>query len=383
LGIYAAIQLRDVHPRALEMNGRFLAAAFVWSAICGVLPFAADIPDDRRDAMVIPSMVNFWVFVSYVVIWSLYLRSSKRMKATYGEFYAKLQRPLSMAQPAEGAMSALGTTSAAPLYAGFWRRAAAASVDALVIGSFVRFIDTYVVPDGVLRLLAGTILYCAYYAGFHSSSSQATPGKKYLGIKVTDYEGGRIGLGRAIGRYFATLLSFIVLGIGFLMAAFTQKRQTLHDMICSTLVVNRSAQPDEVVAGGGVMPVTARVAFVLVVPLVGILVAIVAILIPAYWDDMLRVRVVEVISASRPLKEDVERAISEKRAWTTGEVPIGSKYASGAQVTPQGDVVVSVSDDISHGGRIRFTPSTTSGGVQWKCTGEDIRKGLLPAACRE
>jgi hypothetical protein len=103
LGIYAAIQLRDVHPRALEMNGRFLAAAFVWSAICGVLPFAADIPDDRRDAMVIPSIVNYAVIVSYVVIWSLYLRSSKRMKATYGEFYAKLQRPLSIAQPAEGA----------------------------------------------------------------------------------------------------------------------------------------------------------------------------------------------------------------------------------------------------------------------------------------
>jgi type IV pilus assembly protein PilA len=131
------------------------------------------------------------------------------------------------------------------------------------------------------------------------------------------------------------------------------------------------------------MPVTARVPFVLGVLLVSYVVAIVAILIPAYWDDALRVKVVEVIDASRPLKENVERAISEKRAWTTGEVPIGSKYASGAQVTPQGDVVVSVGDDISHGGRIRFTPSTTSGGVQWKCTGEDIDKKLLPAACRE
>jgi hypothetical protein len=66
-----------------------------------------------------------------------------------------------------------------------------------------------------------------------------------------------------------------------------------------------------------------------------------------------------------------------------GVVPIGSKYASGAEVTLQGHVVVKLSNDISGGGRIRFTPSTTSGGLEWKCTGEDIQKKLLPAACRE
>jgi type IV pilus assembly protein PilA len=106
-------------------------------------------------------------------------------------------------------------------------------------------------------------------------------------------------------------------------------------------------------------------------------------LIPAYRDYTLRSKVADVIAASGPLTENVERSISEKRTWTTGRVLIKSKYASGAQVTPQGDVVVNLSDDISRGGRIRFTPSTTSGGVQWKCTGEDIQKKLLPAACRE
>jgi Tfp pilus assembly major pilin PilA len=236
-------------------------------------------------------------------------------------------------------------------------------------------------PDGVLHRLVNIVIACAYYAGFHSSSWQATPGKKAFGIKVTDYEGGRIGLGRAIGRYFATWLSFIVLGVGFLMAAFTQKRQALHDMICSTLVVNRGALPNEVVAGGGAMPITAGVWAFIVLPFLGGILA--GISIPAYQDYTVRAKVAEVIGASRPLKEDVERAISEKRSWTTGEVPIGSKYASGAQVTPQGDIVVNVNDDISRGGRIRFTPSTTSGGVQWKCTGEDIQKKLLPAVCRE
>ena len=281
-------------------------------------------------------------------------------------------------------MSTLATTSVVPLYAGFWRRAAAANLDGLVLLIALMIVALFM-PDGVLRLLVNIVVACAYHAGFHSSSSQATPGKKAFGIKVTDQEGGRIGLGRAIGRYFATWLSFIVLGIGFLLAAFTRKRQALHDLICSTFVVNGNAQPNEIVAGGGVMPVTVGVRVVLimffVVPAVGGFLA--GILVPAYRDYALRVKVVEVIGASYPLTADVGRAIYEKRSWTTGSVPIGSTYASDAQVTPQGDVVVNLSDDISRGGRIRFTPSTTPGGVQWKCTGEDIQKQLLPATCRE
>jgi uncharacterized RDD family membrane protein YckC/Tfp pilus assembly major pilin PilA len=268
----------------------------------------------------------------------------------------------------------LATVSVVPLYAGFWRRAAAAILDALVL----------VIPDGVLQRLLNIIVACAYYASFHSSRLQATPGMKAFGIKVTDHWGGRIGLGRAIGRYFASWLSFITLGIGFLLAAFTQKRQALHDMICRTFVVNESAQPDEVVIGGGVMPVTTGVWIVAIIftvlPAVGGFLA--GILIPAYQDYTLRAKVAEIVGASGPLMEDVERAVAEKRAWTTGKVPIGSKHSSGANITPQGDVVVNLNDDIARGGRIRFTPSTTSGSVQWKCTGEDIEKKLLPAACR-
>lgn len=281
-------------------------------------------------------------------------------------------------------MSTLATTSVTPLYAGFWRRLAAACLDGLIL-TIVTVIVSFVVRNDALRQLVGIIVACAYYASFHSSSWQATPGKKAFGIKVTDYQGGRIGPGRAIGRYFATWLSFIVLGIGFLMAAFTEKRQALHDMICSTLVVRASAQPSEVVAGGGVMPVTNGVRVVAIIfcvfPLVGGVLA--GISIPAYRDYTLRVKVAEVIGASLPLKDGVERAIYQKRAWITGTVPIGSKYASGAQVTPEGEVIVNVNDDISPGGHIRFTPSTAAGRVQWNCTGEHIPKRLLPATCRE
>jgi len=52
-------------------------------------------------------------------------------------------------------------------------------------------------------------------------------------------DGNRIGFGRATGRYFGTFISGLILLIGFLMAAFTEKRQALHDMMASTLVVRR------------------------------------------------------------------------------------------------------------------------------------------------
>jgi uncharacterized RDD family membrane protein YckC len=72
-----------------------------------------------------------------------------------------------------------------------------------------------------------------------SGSMQGTLGKKLLGIKVTDMEGGRIGFGRATGRYFGKILSGMIFMVGFLMAAFTEKKQALHDMLAGTLVVKR------------------------------------------------------------------------------------------------------------------------------------------------
>lgn len=78
-----------------------------------------------------------------------------------------------------------------------------------------------------------------YYAIMESSSKQGTLGKMATGLKVTDLNGNRISFGRASGRYFGRILSGIILDIGFLMIAFTQKKQGLHDMIAETLVVKK------------------------------------------------------------------------------------------------------------------------------------------------
>jgi uncharacterized RDD family membrane protein YckC len=85
--------------------------------------------------------------------------------------------------------------------------------------------------------LASIIATWLYSAIFESSTWQATLGKRLLGIKVTDMAGNRISFGRASGRHFAKFISSIICGIGFLMAAFSEKKQALHDSIANTLVV--------------------------------------------------------------------------------------------------------------------------------------------------
>ena len=98
-----------------------------------------------------------------------------------------------------------------------------------------------------IQLLTNLIsigLSAAYYAGFHASSGKATLGKMAVGIKVVRSNGERITIARGIGRYFAAMLSGLILCIGYLMAAFTERKQGLHDMICDTLVVDKWAFTD-------------------------------------------------------------------------------------------------------------------------------------------
>ena len=76
-----------------------------------------------------------------------------------------------------------------------------------------------------------------YFALMESSANQATLGKMAIGIKVTDMSGRRIGFGQATGRYFGKILSSMILLIGYIMAAFTEKKQALHDMLAGCLVV--------------------------------------------------------------------------------------------------------------------------------------------------
>lgn len=137
-------------------------------------------------------------------------------------------------------------------YGGFWIRFVAYIIDTIVliivgsilgivfgVGAMGMNVDP-VEPLGAgywAYNLASLLIGIGYFAGMESSSWQATLGKKAVGLVVTDANGQRISLLRGIGRYFAKILSALILLIGFIMVAFTERKQGLHDMIASTLVL--------------------------------------------------------------------------------------------------------------------------------------------------
>jgi uncharacterized RDD family membrane protein YckC len=134
------------------------------------------------------------------------------------------------------------------IYAGFWIRAAAFIIDLLITGAAAGIISrilfgNYYMYDspgndpgpGAVSLIVNWI----YFAWQESSAKQATIGKQAVGIKVCTENGERLSFANATGRYFAKILSTIILLIGFLMVAFDKKGQGLHDKLAKTFVIYR------------------------------------------------------------------------------------------------------------------------------------------------
>ncbi|MDG2525121.1 RDD family protein [Stenotrophomonas sp. HITSZ_GD] len=147
------------------------------------------------------------------------------------------------------------------VYAGFWRRTAANIIDGLAVALVVLPFTLPMIfaagfateaghPFGMFFAQLGVQLFVLiatvlYFACFHASRLMASPGKLAVGIKVVRPDGQRLNFGRSVGRGFAYYLSYFTLYIGFLIAAFTERKQALHDLICDTLVVDRWAFTDE------------------------------------------------------------------------------------------------------------------------------------------
>lgn len=135
-------------------------------------------------------------------------------------------------------------------YGAIWRRFVACVIDYAIIATclapavvlLIWAADT--TNSEIIKSLAGTaVVFGAiiadwlYNANMISSSRQATYGKQFMGLRVTDIRGERIGFGQATGRYFAKFLSTFAALVGFFIAIFTKRKQALHDIVALTLVL--------------------------------------------------------------------------------------------------------------------------------------------------
>jgi len=117
-------------------------------------------------------------------------------------------------------------------YAGFWKRYFALLIDAVIV-LIPSIAANYVIP------FAGGIFFSLVYKPiFEASPMMATPGKAIMGIRVVSEAGVRLTLKQAYIRYACSFLSGFVMLIGYLMSLVTAKRQTLHDLIAETVVIN-------------------------------------------------------------------------------------------------------------------------------------------------
>ncbi|MBZ5661817.1 MAG: RDD family protein [Acidobacteriia bacterium] len=163
------------------------------------------------------------------------------------------------AQPAEviPAIPAASVALVRPAYAGFWLRACAFAIDTFILSFFFATLASayptqlMTFPDQNTQSLLAIphvtftgfillfVIMWAYYVFFETSSWQATPGKRLFRLYVTDLAGGKITLQRSSMRYFGRKISEVTFLVGYLIAAFTEKKQALHDIMAGCLVLRR------------------------------------------------------------------------------------------------------------------------------------------------
>jgi uncharacterized RDD family membrane protein YckC len=155
-------------------------------------------------------------------------------------------------------MNTISTTTAGqPEYAGFWLRAVAYVIDLFILGVAtipINVIALYLIGTAsgtqgqkdnacyqimLIATAVCTVVTIIYFSIFESLAPQATPGKMIIKLEVTDVDGKRLSFIRALIRNIAKLISGLFFNIGFLLAAFTGRKQAFHDIVAGCLVVRQ------------------------------------------------------------------------------------------------------------------------------------------------
>ena len=208
-------------------------------------------------------------------------------------------------------------------YAGFWKRFAACVIDQIIlfiasfcVGLVVGLVYGVVFqpPKGAWLLgnVIGIIMTWLYFAWLESSPKQATPGKMMFGIKVTDMNGNRISFGNASGRHFGKILSCLMLFVGYIMAAFTPKKQGLHDIFAGCLVVNTKNT-----SAGMTIVVVIIAALGMMLPILGIASAA---LFPALIEATRRANMHAMASRAKDIYIAIAGANAEREVLPLGTV---------------------------------------------------------------
>lgn len=295
------------------------------------------------------------------------------------------------------------------LYAGFWKRLFAYIIDYIIFNMLMVMIAilgfanaiNFNETDPIALVTSLSTFYLVYYLGWwlyfslqESSTAQATIGKRLLGIKVTDMTGQQLSFMHAAGRQLSGVVTVFTLTIGYLVAAFTGRKQALHDMIAGCVVVNRNFDAKQITmvnqnppAGMSAAGIIGVLVLVLAVPLGAI---VTAVTIPAFHDYSTRA----AVSAAYHHASQSKSAIVE-HAMETGYWPNNFEQAGISSESMQtkdyymqllNDGVIAITfkaPDTISGETIQLIPELqNSGEYLWSCNGGEMRTAYLPVECR-
>lgn len=310
------------------------------------------------------------------------------------------------------------------LHAGFWLRVVAYAIDGLILT--VAFALVYfglggagdawpLVPRVEMSLLGAwpslwllvVLIPWVYYAAFEASALQATPGKLALGLRVVDEYGQRIGFARATGRFFGKFVSGLALDVGYLLAAWTPRKQALHDLMAGCCVVRgtgfrawqraAAAEPAPAAAlplragmpGWAIALVVVAACAFLLLPVAALLAALA---VPTYQHHVVRGEVAEGAALTARPRSLVAEFIGQRGTLPADNRALGlprpdaiqARYVTSVGVAA-GKVVVTygnAADARISGGHVVFSPVGNAARLHWQCSSPDIRTSYLPDDCR-
>lgn len=124
-------------------------------------------------------------------------------------------------------------------YGDLGKRIVASIIDSIILSAIG---SVLIVTLSFAGVIITPIVSWLYWILMEGGGWHATLGKRVMGLYVADGNGNGITYSTSILRLIGKFLSGLILGIGYLMAFFSEQKQGLHDMIAKTYVLNGQAE---------------------------------------------------------------------------------------------------------------------------------------------
>ena len=288
--------------------------------------------------------------------------------------------------------------SAVVIYAGFWARMMAAFLDTLVIGAMLILgviatigVIAYTGRESIIQNPAAlpliyvfiVFISIVYFVLMETGAYGTTFGQRWMNIVVLNSNYQPLTTFRSVMLFVARLVSILTLNVGFFTRLFTQRKQTLHDLLTGTLVVRQNENHK--------IPIAATLLVLFYAVMVPSFAMFATAGLPIFQQHIQKVQIEHGFKSGKDATLAVARFY-----YNNGRVPSSlgdvikfnpSHHVAAIEINPQnGEITVTFNDKVRKAisnKHLLFSPTlATDRSINWKCHSNDIEGRLLPVVCR-